>query len=185
MAEVGKIKQSRIGKIPVAVPDGVEVSLVGQALKVKGPKGEMNMEVHPLVSVEQRDNELVFAPARTGVQALALSGTMRALSANMVHGVSQGYEKQLELVGVGYRVALKGKVLDLALGYSHPVEYKLPEGIDAQVEGQNVLILSSVDKQALGQVATEIRQLRPPEVYKGKGVRYKGEHVKLKEAKKK
>ena len=185
MAEMGKIRQSRIGKSPVRVPDGVEVNLNGQALSVKGPKGELQMDVHPLVSVEHSDSELRFAPVQSGNQALALSGTMRALGANMVQGVSEGYEKQLELVGVGYRVNVKGRVLDLALGYSHPVEYALPEGVEAKAEGQNILILSSADKQVLGQAATEIRQLRPPEVYKGKGVRYRDEHVRLKEAKKK
>lgn len=176
---------SRIAKAPVVIPAGVEVKLNGQALSVKGGNGTLEMEVHPSVTVASEEGSLQFAARDGSKQARALSGTMRSLVNNMVVGVSQGFEKKLDLVGVGYRGAVKGNALNLNLGFSHPVEYDLPEGVQAEMPTQTSIVLKSADKQKLGQVAAEIRAFRPPEPYKGKGVRYADEHVRRKEAKKK
>ncbi len=177
---------SRIAKAPVPVVSGVEVKIEGQKVTVKGPKGSHEYEVHPLVKVSLEDNEVRVSPVDPGNKAAwAMAGTMRALINNMVVGVSQGFEKKLQLVGVGYRAQVKGKVLDLSLGFSHPVEYPIPEGITIQTPSQTEIIVSGSDKQKVGQVAAEIRRYRPPEPYKGKGVRYADEHVVRKEAKKK
>jgi large subunit ribosomal protein L6 len=163
---------SRIAKAPVVIPAGVEVKLSGQALSVKGGNGTLEMEVHPSVSVASEEGSLQFAARDGSKQSKALSGTMRSLANNMVVGVSQGFEKKLELVGVGYRGAVKGNALNLNLGFSHPVEYDLPEGVKAEMPSQTSIVLKSADKQKLGQAAAEIRAFRPPEPYKGKGVRY-------------
>jgi large subunit ribosomal protein L6 len=174
---------SRIANAPVAIPVGVEVKLNGQDLSVKGAKGELNFGVHNAVEVVQEDSELKFSARASSGRAMA--GTMRSLVQNMVTGVSEGFERRLELQGVGYRAQAQGKTLTLQLGFSHPVEYQLPEGIEAQTPSQTEIVLNGIDKQKLGQVCAEIRSFRPPEPYKGKGVRYQGEYVRGKEAKKK
>jgi len=176
---------SRVAKNPIELPQGVDVTLSGQTIKVKGPKGEMTHVSHDLVEVKQDAQTLTFV-ARNGEQfSDALAGTTRALVNNMVTGVSQGFEKKLTLVGVGYRAQAQGKVLNLSLGFSHPVEYKVPEGITVETPSQTEVVVRGVDKQQVGQVAANIRGYRPPEPYKGKGVRYADEQIIRKEAKKK
>jgi large subunit ribosomal protein L6 len=174
---------SRVANNPVTVPNGVEIKLDGSDLSVKGAKGTLQMTIDGGVEVNHEDNTLTFA-ARDSA-SVALSGTTRALVNNMVVGVSDGFERKLMLNGVGYRAAVQGTKLNLTLGYSHPVEYELPEGITAETPSQTEIVLKGIDKQALGQAAAEIRSFRPPEPYKGKGVRYADEHVRRKEAKKK
>lgn len=177
---------SRVAKSPVTIPSGVDVKFDGQQLTIKGGNGTLSMEVHEKVEVKQEDNVLNFAPRNeTDKQGWALAGTTRALINNMVVGVSQGFEKKLLLNGVGYRAKASGKVLNLTLGFSHPVDYTLPEGISVETPSQTEVVLKGADKQQVGQVASEIRALRPPEPYKGKGVRYADEYVRRKEAKKK
>jgi large subunit ribosomal protein L6 len=176
---------SRVGNSPVQLPTGVEVKVSGQDLSVKGGKGELKLAVNDAVSVTQEDGVLQFAAKNGDRQSRALAGTMRAVVQNMVTGVSDGFERRLELQGVGYRAQAQGKKLTLQLGFSHPVEYQLPEGIEAQTPSQTEIVVTGVDKQAVGQVCAEIRAFRPPEPYKGKGVRYQGEYVRRKEAKKK
>lgn len=176
---------SRVANSPVEVPAGVKVDLNGQALSVKGGKGTLALDIHANVEVSQEDNQLKFAAKDAAKQSKALAGTMRALVNNMVVGVSQGFEKKLELVGVGYRAKASGKTVNLTLGFSHPVDYSLPEGVTAETPSQTEIVLKSADKQLLGQVASEIRAYREPEPYKGKGVRYSDEYVRRKEAKKK
>jgi len=176
---------SRIANAPVALPKGVEVTLNGQDVVVKGPKGTMSHSVHRDVSVEQNDGELKFAARSGSKPAIAQAGTARALVNNLVVGVSVGFEKKLSLVGVGYRAQMQGKSLNLALGFSHPVEYPVPEGIEIETPSQTEIVVRGIDKQRVGQVSAEIRRYRPPEPYKGKGVRYSDEHVVRKEAKKK
>jgi len=176
---------SRIAKNPVTLPAGVELKLAGQELSVKGAKGALELTVHPSVEVTQDGGELRFAARHGDQQSKAMAGTTRALVNNMVTGVSQGFERKLQLVGVGYRAQAKGSVLSLALGFSHPVEYELPEGVTAETPSATDIIIRGIDKQVLGQVAAEIRQYRRPEPYKGKGVRYAEEVVRRKEAKKK
>jgi large subunit ribosomal protein L6 len=177
---------SRIVKNPVPVPSGVKVTLGDGTIAVKGAKGELSMAVHGAVSIRQEDDRLVFdSDAEAGQQGVALAGTTRSLVNNMVIGVTDGFERKLVLQGVGYRAQAKGKGISLSLGFSHPVEYELPEGMSADVPSQTEIVLKGIDKQQLGQVAAEIRALRPPEPYKGKGVRYADEHVRRKEAKKK
>lgn len=176
---------SRIAKSPVELPSGVEASVKGQQISVKGSKGSLEMSLHTSVEVKQEDNVLTFA-ARDGAKfSRAMSGTTRALVNNMVVGVTTGWEKKLQLIGVGYRAQAKGKVLNLTLGFSHPVNYALPEGVTAETPSQTEIVLNGIDKQLVGQAAAEIRAFRPPEPYKGKGVRYADEHVRRKEAKKK
>lgn len=176
---------SRVANSPVEVPAGVKVDLNGQALSIKGGKGTLALDIHSTVAVSQEDNLLKFAAKNEAKQSRALAGTMRALVNNMVVGVSQGFEKKLELVGVGYRAKASGKTVNLTLGFSHPVDYTLPEGVTAETPSQTEIVLKSADKQLLGQVASEIRAYREPEPYKGKGVRYSDEYVRRKEAKKK
>lgn len=176
---------SRIAKKPVAVPAGVEVKLAGQSLSVKGKQGELSLDMHPAVSAEQTDGQLVFAPRDGAKQSMALTGTTRALVNNMVLGVSEGFSKTLTLLGVGYRAQAKGKVLNLTLGFSHPIDYELPDGITAETPNNTTVVIRGADKQRVGQVAAEVRAFRPPEPYKGKGVRYEDEYVRRKEAKKK
>ena len=178
---------SRIAKAPIALPSGVEAKLDGNNLTVKGGKGSMNLSVHADVVVTVEDNTLNFRPANEEDRnpAWAMAGTMRAIINNMVVGVSEGWSKKLQLVGVGYRAQAKGKVLNLSLGFSHPVDYAVPEGITIETPSQTEIVVSGYDKQQVGQVAAEIRAYRPPEPYKGKGVRYADEHIVRKEAKKK
>ena len=176
---------SRVANKPVSVPASVEVTEKGQQLTVKGPKGTLEHSIHKLVELVRQDDGLTCKPRDTSKQANALAGTTRAVINNLVIGVTDGFEKKLALVGVGYRVQSKGKALSLALGFSHPVEYQLPEGVTAETPSQTEIIIKGNDKQKVGQVAAEIRAFRPPEPYKGKGVRYSDEHVVRKEAKKK
>jgi len=176
---------SRVAKSPVSVPSGVEIKLDGGLLRVKGPKGNLEHTVHPLVKVAQDGNVLTFNRNNDSKLARAASGTTRALVNNMVKGVSKGFEKKLTIIGVGFRAAVQGKKLNLTLGYSHPVAYDVPNGITIECPEQTVIIVRGADKQQVGQVAAEIRAYRPPEPYKGKGVRYADEHVAKKEAKKK
>lgn len=176
---------SRIANAPVSIPSGVEVSLSGQELSIKGSKGNLSLTIHELVEIKQEESELKVVAVNTTNKSHALSGTFRALVNNMVTGVSQGFEKQLELIGVGYRAQAQGRKLNLSLGFSHPVEYQVPEGIDVETPSQTQVVVKGIDKQLVGQVSAEIRAFRPPEPYKGKGVRYANEYVKRKEAKKK
>lgn len=171
---------SRVANSPVPVPSGVEVKLADGTISVKGAKGSLSMALHNSVEVKQEDSILTFAG-----KAAAMAGTTRALVNNMVIGVTQGFEKKLQLVGVGYRAQAQGKKLNLTLGFSHPVVYELPEGVTAETPSQTEIVLKASDKQLLGQAAAEIRRFRPPEPYKGKGVRYADEYVRRKEAKKK
>ena len=176
---------SRIAKNPVQMPAGVEVKINGQQVSIKGPKGANEIILHDVVEIMQDDNVLTFAPRDQHQSSMALAGTMRSLVSNIVEGVSQGFERKLELVGVGYRAQVQGKVLNLTLGFSHPVNYQMPEGITIETPSQTEIIVKGIDKQKVGQVSAEIRAYRPPEPYKGKGVRYTGEHIIRKEAKKK
>jgi len=176
---------SRVAKNPIDLPKGVEARLDGTALTVKGAKGSLALEVNPSVAVTCEANQIRFVPRDGGAQSDALAGTARALAMNMVTGVSTGFQKKLELIGVGYRAQAQGNKLNLQLGFSHPVVYEMPKGIEVQTPTQTEIVLSGVDNQLIGQVASEIRGFRPPEPYKGKGVRYAGERVLRKEAKKK
>jgi len=176
---------SRVAKAPITIPEGVEVKIDGQLVTVKGGKGELSWSVHEQVECKQEGTELTFGCAVEARQAWALAGTTRALVSNMVTGVSKGFEKKLQLNGVGYRAKVTGNVLNLTLGFSHPVDYELPEGVKAETPSQTEVVLTGVDKQQVGQIAAEIRAFRPPEPYKGKGIRYADEHVRRKEAKKK
>jgi len=176
---------SRVAKSPVAIPSGVEVKIDSDKVTVKGAKGSLELALTGAVEVKQEENQLTFIAKDGSKQSRAMSGTTRALLNNMVQGVSQGFEKKLELKGVGYRAAVQGKKLNLQLGFSNPIEYELPEGITAEAPSQTEVVLKGVSKQQVGQVAAEIRAFRPPEPYKGKGVRYADEMVRTKEAKKK
>jgi len=176
---------SRIAKEPIVVPQGVEVTLDGQKVTIKSKKGEMSLNVHSTVTVTVENNVIKVAQKVENKEANMQSGTTRALLHNMVVGLDKGFEKALKLVGVGYRAAVKGKVLNLVLGYSHPIDYELPEGITAECPSQTDIILKSFDKALLGQVAAKVRAFRAPEPYKGKGVRYADEIIHIKEAKKK
>ncbi len=176
---------SRIANAPVAVPSGVEITLDGQLVKVKGSKGELEWNVHELVSVKQEDAELKVSANESSKQATALAGTTRALVNNMVTGVTAGFEKKLTIIGVGYRAQAQGQNLNLTLGFSHPVNYEVPQGITVTTPSNTEIVVTGIDKQKVGQVAAEIRSYRPPEPYKGKGVRYSDEYVLRKQAKKK
>ena len=173
---------SRIAKAPIELPSGVEIKVSGVEVSVKGPKGNLVQKLHPQVSLEQEDNTVTVKPANNS--SVPMAGTFRSLVNNMVVGVSNGFEKKLTLVGVGYRAQLQGNKLTLALGYSHPIEFAAPEGITIEVPSQTEIVVKGCDKQKVGQVASEIRAFRPPEPYKGKGVRYANERVVRKEAKK-
>lgn len=176
---------SRVAKSPITLPSGVTVKKSEQSLSVKGPKGEMEMEIHPSIDVSEEENSLKVAPKNEDKATWAMAGTMRALVNNMVTGVTQGFEKKLQLVGVGYRAQAGGKSLNLNLGFSHPIDYPVPEGISIATPSATEIVVSGSNKQRVGQVAAEIRAFRPPEPYKGKGVRYVDEYVARKEAKKK
>ncbi|MDO6683643.1 MULTISPECIES: 50S ribosomal protein L6 [unclassified Oceanobacter] len=176
---------SRVAKAPVQIPTGVEITLAADKISVKGKQGSLELAIHTAVDIQQEENELKFAPKKNDKQSNALAGTFRALVNNMVTGVSVGFEKKLVLQGVGYRAKSSGKTLNLSLGFSHPVDYELPEGVTCETPSQTEVVIKGVDKQVVGQIAAEIRGYRPPEPYKGKGVRYADEIVRRKEAKKK
>ena len=175
---------SRIANNPVELPSGVEFSLAGNIVTIKGSKGQMQHNLHPLVSVSQDGSQLKMVKNDDSKSANALVGTTRALLQNIVTGVTVGYERKLTIIGVGYRAQVQGKVLDLTLGFSHPVKFEIPEGITIETPSQTEIVIKGIDKQQVGQVAANIRAYRPPEPYKGKGVRYSDEHVVRKEAKK-
>lgn len=179
---------SRVAKAPIILPANVELTVSKDSVTVKGPKGTLIQHCNHLVKVsksEDNDKQIIFAPASNDPNAWAQAGTVRALVKNMVHGVTNGYELTLELVGVGYRAQSKGKSVTLSLGFSHNIEYNLPEGVVAETPNNTTIILKGIDKQKIGQVGSEIRAFRPPEPYKGKGVKYAGEVIARKEAKKK
>ena len=176
---------SRVADNPVKIVDGVSVDIQGQEVKVDGPKGSLSMTVNALVDLKVEEGLVVFVPNGNDRKSEAMAGTTRALVQNMVLGVSEGFEKRLELQGVGYRAQAKGNQVSLQLGFSHPIDYELPEGISAETPSQTEIVISGNDKQQVGQVCAEIRGFRPPEPYKGKGIRYQGEYVRRKEAKKK
>jgi large subunit ribosomal protein L6 len=176
---------SRIARKPIPLPSAVEVKESGRVITVKGPRGELEYRLHKLVEMTHSNGTLTFAAVGDSQQAVALSGTTRSIINNMIVGVSDGFEKKLELVGVGYRAQARGKALNLTLGFSHSIDYKLPEGITVETPGQTEIVVKGNDKQKVGQVAAEIRAFRPPEPYKGKGVKYADEIIMRKEAKKK
>jgi len=176
---------SRIANSPVEIPSGVEVNLSDKNLQIKGGKGSLSLDIHELVEVTQDNDVLKFASTTNDKKSGALAGTFRAIVGNMVTGVSVGFQKELQLIGVGYRARVQGKKLDLNLGFSHPIEYPVPDGVEIETPAQTQILVKGVDKQLVGQVAAEIRAFRPPEPYKGKGVRYVDEYVKRKDAKKK
>ncbi len=176
---------SRIAKWPIRIPAGVNVELEGQSIAINGSQGKLALEVHPEVSVRQEDDRLQISANSGSRFANAIAGTMRALIHNMVTGVSAGFERKLELVGVGYRAQAQGNKVNLTLGFSHPVVYEVPEGIAVETPSQTEILVKGIDRQKVGQVAAELREFRPPEPYKGKGVRYADERIVLKEAKKK
>ena len=174
---------SRVAKNPVDLPSSVEVKMNGRHIQVKGPKGELSLNLHSPVDMVHEDNQIRLA-ASTDDSAMAMAGTMRALVSNMVTGVSVGYEKKLTIVGVGYRAQAQGNSLNLSLGFSHPVVYQIAKGVSVETPSQTEIVVSGTDKQLGGQTAAEIRRFRPPEPYKGKGVRYADEQVRRKQAKK-
>ena len=176
---------SRVGKMPIAVPKGVDVSVSAEQISVKGSLGTLVRPVNELVTIKNEGGTLKFAPANESAEADAMSGTMRALVANMVDGVSKGFEKKLTLVGVGFRAAAQGAKLNLQIGFSHPVVKDMPAGITVTCPTQTEILIKGADRQAVGQIAAEVRAIRPPEPYKGKGIRYADEKVSLKETKKK
>lgn len=175
---------SRIGKKPIEIPKGVEINVSqDNTVTVKGPKGQLTYKFHPDIIIKKEDNLLKVERKSEDPFSRSLHGTTRALLNNMVKGVTEGFIEELEIVGIGYRAAVKGKTLELTLGYSHPVVYEIPEGIQIAVEGNTNIKVSGIDKQRVGQVAAEIRDFRRPDPYKGKGIRYKGEVIKLKAGK--
>jgi large subunit ribosomal protein L6 len=176
---------SRIAKAPIELPSDVDVNIAGQDVTVKGKNGTLSISLNDAVAVNQAENVLTFEPREGASDGWAQAGTARAIVNNMVTGVASGFEKKLTLIGVGYRAQVQGSAINLTLGFSHPVVYNLPQGVTAETPSQTEIVLKSADKQLLGQVAAEIRAYRPPEPYKGKGVRYSDEYVRRKEAKKK
>jgi len=176
---------SRVGSSPVTVPDGTDIQINGQLVSAKGKLGELSVELPNDVEITQDNGELVVKPRSTSKRARMAWGTSRALVNNLVTGVSEGFSKKLEITGVGYRAAVQGKNLNLQLGFSHDVNFPIPEGISIDCEGQTTVVVSGMDKQAVGQVAAEIRSYRKPEPYKGKGIKYEGEFIIRKEGKKK
>ena len=176
---------SRVGKLPIVVPQGVDITAGAETISVKGSLGTLVRPVSPLVSVKKEDGKVTFVAVDESQEADAMSGTMRALVANMVSGVTKGFEKKLNLVGVGFRAQAAGSKLNLQIGYSHPVSKDMPAGVKVETPSQTEIVIKGVDRQAVGQVAAEVRALRPPEPYKGKGIRYADEKVTIKETKKK
>lgn len=176
---------SRVAKAPVTIPAGVELTQNGREVKVKGKVGELSLNVHPAVDFNIADNQITFAPVEGQPNGWAQAGTARALINNMVQGVSEGFERKLQLVGIGYKAQAKGQVLNLSLGFSHPIDHAIPDGISCETPSATEIVLKGADKQLVGQTAANIRSYREPEPYKGKGVRYSDENVLRKEAKKK
>ncbi|WP_164962550.1 50S ribosomal protein L6 [Rubrivivax sp. JA1026] len=176
---------SRVGKMPVAVPQGVDVAISADKITVKGANGTLVRDLNPLVTIKNEAGKLSFVPANDTAAANAMSGTMRALVANMVNGVAKSFEKKLTLVGVGFRAQAQGQKLNLQIGFSHPVVKEMPEGVKVATPTQTEIVISGADRQRVGQIASEVRAFRPPEPYKGKGIRYADERVILKETKKK
>jgi len=174
---------SRIGRLPIPVPEGVEVRVDGSAVTVKGPRGELDRSFDPAMTMAVEDGEVTVTRATDAARHRALHGLTRSLIANMVIGVSQGYERALEIHGVGYRAEQRGKNLMLNVGFSHPVEIRAPEGIELKAESPTLIRVTGIDKEKVGQIAAEIRKVRPPEPYKGKGIRYQGEYVRRKAGK--
>ncbi|MGD2068366.1 MAG: 50S ribosomal protein L6 [Gemmatimonadota bacterium] len=174
---------SRIGKQPVEIPKGVEVEVEGQTISVKGSKGDLSFDFHPEMTVKVEDGEVVVTRPSDSANHKALHGLTRSLISNMVEGVTEGFSRRLEIVGVGYRAEKKGKGITLNLGFSHPIHYEAPEGVELEVPDQTTVVVRGADKQAVGQTAAEIRSFRPPEPYKGKGIRYQGEHIRRKAGK--
>jgi len=177
---------SRIGKLPITIPDGVTITLNGNEVTVKGKGGELKFTLHPNITVEIIDNEVIVNRPNDSKENRSLHGTMRAIINNMILGVSNGFEKRLEVRGVGYRFNISGKKLNLSLGFSHPIEFSIPEGVDISTDEENksIMIIKGVDKQLVGETAARIREFRKPEPYKGKGVRYLNEYVMMKQGKK-
>lgn len=176
---------SRIAKKPIDLVDGVKASINGNEVAIEGKNGKLSLTLHDAVIVKEEDGQLIVSPKVEDKPSWAMAGTMRSLVNNMVVGVTEGYKKELKLIGVGYRAAVQGSNLNLALGYSHPIDFAIPEGVKIEAPSQTDLVVSGADKQMVGEVSAKIRSFRPPEPYKGKGVRYADEHVALKEAKKK
>lgn len=176
---------SRVGKLPVAIPQGVDVAITAENISVKGALGALSLPVNRLVAVAKDGNVIKFSPVDESAESNALSGTFRALTANMVNGVSKGFEKKLTLVGVGFRAQAQGSKLNLQIGFSHPVVKDMPAGVTVTTPSQTEILIKGADRQAVGQIAAEVRAIRPPEPYKGKGIRYADERVVLKETKKK
>ncbi|MCD7879892.1 MAG: 50S ribosomal protein L6 [Candidatus Gastranaerophilales bacterium] len=174
---------SRIGKLPVAIPEGVEVTINGQTITAKGPLGTETVEIRSEIKAEKSDNSIILTRESDDRKARSLHGLSRTLVANVVNGVKTGFVKKLEIVGVGYRAAMQGNTLNLALGYSHPIDIPAPEGIKIAVEQNTKITITGANKQAVGDIAALIRSKRPPEVYKGKGVKYEGEHIRRKAGK--
>ena len=174
---------SRIGKLPIAIPDGVEVKVEGQVVTAKGPLGTETVEIRPEIKVEKQENTIVLTRANDDRKSRSLHGLSRTLVANVVNGVKTGFTKKLEIVGVGYRAAMQGNTLNLALGYSHPIDIPAPEGIKIAVDQNTKITISGANKQLVGDIAALIRSKRPPEVYKGKGIKYEGEHIRRKAGK--
>jgi len=174
---------SRVGKVPIAVPKGVEVRIDGPHVVVKGPKGELSRDLVPEITVEQQDGQIIVRRPSDQARHRAMHGLTRTLVANMVAGVSEGFSKTLEMQGVGYRAQMQGKELVLAVGFSHPVQIPPPPNIEFEVEGTSKIIVKGISKEQVGQVAADIRKVRPPEPYKGKGIRYAGEYVRRKAGK--
>ena len=176
---------SRVGKSPIQIPNGVDVQLSGRDIAVKGKLGALNWTIPSDVNMAMADNQLTFEPRNQAKATIALWGTTRANVANMVQGVSEGFSKKLKVIGVGYRAAVQGSVLDVSAGYSHPVKMPIPSGISVQVNDNTEIVVSGFDKEQVGQFAANVRKVRPPEPYKGKGIRYVDEQVRMKEGKKK
>jgi large subunit ribosomal protein L6 len=176
---------SRVGKMPVAIPQGVDVAIKDDQISVKGTGGTLSLALHALVKVVSQDGKVTFVPANESREANAMSGTLRQLVNNMVVGVSKGFEKKLSLVGVGYKASVAGNKLNLAVGYSHPVNVEMPAGITVATATPTEILIKGADRQRVGQIAAEIRAIRPPEPYKGKGIRYSDEKITIKETKKK
>ena len=176
---------SRIAKSPISIPQGVKVNLEGQSITVEGPKGRLERNIHQEIELVLEENVLTFAARSKTKKSSALAGTTRALVNNMMLGVTNGFEKKLKLVGVGYRAELKGKALNLTLGFSHPISFEVPDAISIETPSQTEIVVKGIDKQKVGQIAANIRAYRPPEPYKGKGVRYADEVIMMKEVKKK
>lgn len=174
---------SRIGKKPIEIPGGVKVAVTGQSVQVEGPKGKLKREIHPAIGVKVEGNKVIFTPKQEGGSSKALHGLSRSLVNNMVHGVTHGYEKTMEIVGTGYRAKIEGKVLNITLGFSHPINFNIPEGITIGVEKNVMLKVTGIDKELVGAVSAEIRRYYPPEPYKGKGIKFVGEHIRRKAGK--